>query len=83
MWFVMLESAKDGALGVDIQGQQVPQRVRYEMTYLLIRDAIGCESCSTVWGKMQDVIWSTSCKRSLSHEETLALLAWTWVMGEP
>jgi hypothetical protein len=25
------------------------------MAYLLIRDAVGCESCSEVWGKVQDV----------------------------
>jgi hypothetical protein len=27
MWFVMLESAKDRVIGVDISGQQVPPRV--------------------------------------------------------
>jgi hypothetical protein len=41
MWFVMLESAKDRVLGVDTVGQQVPPRVRYGMTCLLIRAAIG------------------------------------------
>jgi hypothetical protein len=56
MWVVMLESAKDRVFGVDTPGQQVPPRVRYGMTFLLIRDDIGCESCLAVWGKTQDVI---------------------------
>jgi hypothetical protein len=51
MWFAMLESAKDRVSRVDTTGQQVSPRVRYGMTWLLIRDAIGCESCSAVWGK--------------------------------
>jgi hypothetical protein len=46
MWFVMLESAKDRVLGVDTPGQQVPPRVRYGMTCLLIRDAVGSVPCS-------------------------------------
>jgi hypothetical protein len=29
MWIVMLESAKDRILGVDIPGQYVPPRARY------------------------------------------------------
>jgi hypothetical protein len=37
MWLVMLESAKDQILGVDTPGQQVPPRVRYGTTCLLIR----------------------------------------------
>jgi hypothetical protein len=56
MWFVMLESTRDRSVGVDTPGQQVPPCVRYGTTFLLIRDAIGCESCSVVWGKMQDMI---------------------------
>jgi hypothetical protein len=36
MWFVMLESAKDRILGVDIIGQHVPPRVQYGTTCLLI-----------------------------------------------
>jgi hypothetical protein len=56
MWFAMLESAKDRILGVDTPGQQVPPRVRYGMTCLLIRDVVGCESCLVVWGKTEDVI---------------------------
>jgi hypothetical protein len=31
MWIVMLESAKDRILGVDITGQHVPPHVRYGM----------------------------------------------------
>jgi hypothetical protein len=48
MWFVMLETAKDQVLGVDTPGQQVPPHVWYGIAYLLIRDAIRCESCSEV-----------------------------------
>jgi hypothetical protein len=55
LWLAMLESAKDRVLGVDTPRQQVPPRVRYGMTCLLIRDVVGCESCSEVWGKTQDV----------------------------
>jgi hypothetical protein len=46
MWFVMLESAKDRIIGVDTLGQQVPPRVRYEMTCLLIRNAVRSVSYS-------------------------------------
>jgi hypothetical protein len=49
MWFVMLESAMDRILGVDTPGQHVPPRVRYGTTCLLIRNAIGCVSCSVEW----------------------------------
>jgi hypothetical protein len=41
MWIVMLESAKDRVLGVDIPGQQVSSRVRYGTACLLIRDVVG------------------------------------------
>jgi hypothetical protein len=56
MWFVMLESAKDRVLGVDTLRQQLSPHVRYGMTCLLIRTVVGCESCSVVWGKTQNVI---------------------------
>jgi hypothetical protein len=46
MWFVMLESGKDRVIGVDTPGQQVPPRVWYGTTCLLIRDAVGSVSCS-------------------------------------
>jgi hypothetical protein len=36
MWFVMLESTKYRLIGVDTTGQQVPPRVRYGTTCLLI-----------------------------------------------
>jgi hypothetical protein len=49
MWFVMLESAKDRVIGVDIPGQQVPPRVRYGTTWLLIRDVVGSVPCSDEW----------------------------------
>jgi hypothetical protein len=45
----MLESAKDRVLGVDTSGQQVPPRVRYGMSCLLIRDAVGSVPCSDEW----------------------------------
>jgi hypothetical protein len=41
MWFVTLESAKDRVIGVDTPRQQVPPRVRYGTTCLLIRDDVG------------------------------------------
>jgi hypothetical protein len=45
----MLESAKDRVLGVDTLGQQVPSRVRYGTTCLIIRDAVGSVPCSDEW----------------------------------
>jgi hypothetical protein len=50
MWLVMLESAKYRVIGVDTPGQQVSPSVWYGTTYLLIRDVIGCVSCSVEWG---------------------------------
>jgi hypothetical protein len=50
MWLVMLKSAKDQILGLDIAGQHVPPCVRYGATCLLIRYAVGCVSCSVEWG---------------------------------
>jgi hypothetical protein len=49
MWFVMLEFAKDRVIGVDTPGQQVPPRVRYGKTCLLIRDTVESVSCSDEW----------------------------------
>jgi hypothetical protein len=49
MWFIMLESAKDRVIGVDTLGQQVPPRVRYGTTCLLIRDAVGSVPCLDEW----------------------------------
>jgi hypothetical protein len=49
MWFIMLESAKDRVIGVDTLGQQVPPRVWYGMTCLLIRDAVGSVPCLDEW----------------------------------
>jgi hypothetical protein len=56
LWLVMLESAKDRVLGVDTPGPQVPPRVQYGTTFLLIRDVVGCESCSVMWGKTKNMI---------------------------
>jgi hypothetical protein len=49
IWFVMLKSAKDQVIGVDTLGQQVPPRVRYGTTCLLIRDVVGSVPCSNEW----------------------------------
>jgi hypothetical protein len=49
MWFIMLESAKDRVIGVDTPGHQVPPRVQYGTTCLLIRDAVGSVPCSDEW----------------------------------
>jgi hypothetical protein len=46
MWIVMLKSAKDRVLGVDIPEQQVSPHVRYGMTCLLIMGVVGSVSCS-------------------------------------
>jgi hypothetical protein len=46
---VMLESAKDRVLGVDTLRQQVPPRVRYETTCLLISNAVGSVVYSDEW----------------------------------
>jgi hypothetical protein len=45
MWIVVLESAKDRILGVDILGQHVPPRVWYGTTCWLIRKALVILSC--------------------------------------
>jgi hypothetical protein len=45
MWLVMLESAKDRVLGVDIPGQQVMPRVGYGTACLIIRDLVGSVQC--------------------------------------
>jgi hypothetical protein len=45
-WHVVLKSAKDRILGVDTPGKHVPPHVRYGMGCLLIRNTIGCVSCS-------------------------------------
>jgi hypothetical protein len=42
----VLESAKDRILGVDMLGQHVPPCVQYGTACLLIRNTIGCVSCS-------------------------------------
>jgi hypothetical protein len=57
MWLVMLESAKNRILGVDISGQHVPPHVWYGMTCWLTRYAIGCVSCSIEWG-WHHTLWS-------------------------
>jgi hypothetical protein len=69
IWFVMLESAKDWILGVDNTGQHVPPCVRYEMTCLLIRYAIGYVSYSVEWGWLLCLwpVFVTFCVNCLNH----------------
>jgi hypothetical protein len=67
--FVMLEISKDQVIGVDTPGQQVPPCVRYGMTYLLIRYAIGYVLCLVEWGWLLS-LWSvfvTFCVNCLNH----------------
>jgi hypothetical protein len=49
IWLVMFESAKDRILEVDTLGQQLPPRVRYETTCLLIRGDVISVPCSNEW----------------------------------
>jgi hypothetical protein len=49
MWFARLESAKDRVIGVDTPGQQVPPRVQYGTTCLLIMDAVKSVPCLDEW----------------------------------
>jgi hypothetical protein len=90
-WFVMLKSAKDQILEVDIPRQHVPPRVRCGMTCLLIRYDIGCVSCSVEWG-WHHTLWSyfmiyfMICLNHMVQEgtfvwETLALHAGTVCLG--
>jgi hypothetical protein len=46
LWLVMLESTKDRILVVDTPKQYMSPHVRYGMTCLLIRDAVGSVSYS-------------------------------------
>jgi hypothetical protein len=45
-WQVVIKSAKDQILGVDTLGQHVSPHVQYGAACLLIRNIIGCVSCS-------------------------------------
>jgi hypothetical protein len=91
MWFVMLESAKDWILGVDTPGQYVSPHVQYGTTWLLIRNTIGCVSCSVEWG-WHHTLWSVFVTYFVNHlnhmvkegtfvQETLALEAGTICSG--
>jgi hypothetical protein len=46
LWKVMLESAKDRFYRVDTPRQQVPPRIWYGMTCLLIRGTVGSMRCT-------------------------------------
>jgi hypothetical protein len=78
LWLVMLESTKDRILGVDTPGQHVPPRVRYGITCLLIRDAVGSVPCLDEW----EVSWSFAQAHMVQEgswyrilpQETIALL---------
>jgi hypothetical protein len=79
MWLVMLGSAKDQILGVDPPGQHVPLCVRYGMTCLLIRYAIGCVSCSVEWAWLSSlwpVFVTCLCDPSLWHSLWTAWTTW-------
>jgi hypothetical protein len=69
MWIVMLKSAKDRILGVDTLGKHVPPHVRYGMTCLLIRYAIGHVSCSVEWGWLLSMfpVCVKLCVNCLNH----------------
>jgi hypothetical protein len=45
----MLKSALDRILGVDTLGLQVPPRVRYGTTCLLVWNVVGSVPCSDEW----------------------------------
>jgi hypothetical protein len=49
IWFVMLESAKNRAIGVGTPGQHVLSRVRCRTACLIIRDAVRSVPCSDEW----------------------------------
>jgi hypothetical protein len=49
LWLVMIKSAKDRVLGVDTPGQQVPSRIRYGTTCLIIRDAVESVAYLNEW----------------------------------
>jgi hypothetical protein len=84
-WLVMLEFAKDKILGVDTPGQHVPPRGWYWTACLLIRNIIGCVSCSVEWGwhhnfsqSLWHTLWTTRttwCERKRFVRENLALQA--------
>jgi hypothetical protein len=45
----MIKSARDRVLGVDTPGQQVPSRIRYGTTCIIIRDAVESLAYSNEW----------------------------------
>jgi hypothetical protein len=49
-WHVVLESAEDQFLEVDTPRQHVSPRVWYGVACFLIRNTVGCVSCSDEWG---------------------------------
>jgi ABC-type dipeptide/oligopeptide/nickel transport system permease subunit len=70
MRLLMLESGKDGILGVDTPGQHVLARVWYGTACLLFRYAIGCGSCLVEWDG------SCLCDQSLWHSVWTAWTTW-------
>jgi hypothetical protein len=74
-WYVVLKSAKDRMLGIDIPGEHVPPRVWYVAACLLIRNTIGCVSCSEEW----EMAWWFAQAHMVQEGpvgKTLALQAW-------
>jgi hypothetical protein len=63
LWLVMLESTKNQILGVYTPGQQVPLRVRYGTTCLVITDPMGSVPCSDEWKWHGHSLGPTWCKR--------------------
>jgi hypothetical protein len=78
-WHVVLESTKDQILGGDTLWQHVLPCVRYGIACLLIRNAIGCVSCSVEWWLTSYfVAYFVTCLNHMVQEgtfvrETLAL----------
>jgi hypothetical protein len=61
MW--LLKSAKERVLGVDTLGQQVPPRVQYGTTCLLIRNTIGSVPHSDEWAMAWHFAWDPHAAR--------------------
>jgi hypothetical protein len=80
MWIVMLESTKDRVLGVDTLGQQVPPRVRYGTTCLLIRDVVGSVPCSNEW---EIGVWCSYSPRAHTVQEGSWYCCWHSYSSRP
>jgi hypothetical protein len=82
MWFVMVESAKYCIIGVDTLGQQVPPRVQYGTTCLLIRDAVESVSYSDEWEiRIVTRLGSHGARGAMVPRLTWETLALLWYYG--